>query len=142
MPIIYQVFLEDSENPALKELKFTWAKDLAHHLKVQKCTMKIYRMISSLGMDVILRDSKKRSWKMSGIPWVGKRGGTFYSEDTLIGFFPLQSIFNRNLVLMNIIGPIKERIIFINMPREYWTKRKFLLYDFTVFLILVSNRRL
>lgn len=56
-----------------------------------------------------------------------EREGNFYTEE-INGFFPLQSVFNRKLALMNIISHLHGRILFINMSTGHWAKSEFLLY--------------
>lgn len=47
--------MECSKNPAFKELKLIWGEVIAYSLKVQKCSIGIYRMSSNLEMGVIQR---------------------------------------------------------------------------------------
>lgn len=47
---------------------------------------------------------------------MGGKTGTFYIEEIQLFFF-LQSVFNRNIVLMN-IGHLRGMILYINKSRE------------------------
>lgn len=54
---------------------------------------------------------------------MGGKTGTFYIEEIQLFFF-LQSVFNRNIVLMN-IGHLRGMILYINKSRECWAKKSF-----------------
>lgn len=76
---------------------------------------------------------------------MGGKTGTFYIEEIqLFFFFSLQSVFNRNIVLMN-IGHLRGMILYINKSRECWAKKVFIVFIIrfhTVFLSTISNMNL